>query len=264
MLIADNIKVRIGTNTLLNKVSITIKPGELVAVLGPNGAGKSTLLKALSGERKPEHGSITLNQRPLQQWSSRELAYMRAVLPQESHLSFAFSVQDVVLFGRLPHCQGRMGGISRHDVSIAKLMMEKMGVSHMAQRDFTQLSGGEKSRVQLARVFAQIWEPWQDLPRYLMLDEPTAALDLPHQHYLLQAAKELCRDQAVGIVAILHDVNLAAQYADRIVYLKQGHALASGNVRSMLTADYIKSCFGIPNIVIDHPLTGVPVMLPAL
>lgn len=258
MLEAKQISLVIGGTTLLDQVSLQVVPGQLLAVLGPNGAGKSSLLKTLAGELTPSSGQIVLQHQRLQDWSRMDVGRLRAVLPQQAHIAFAMTVIDVVTYGRFPHCQGIF---SAHDKQIAHAMLRKMDVAHLAGRDFNSLSGGEKNRVQLARVFAQIDCADAHQARYLLLDEPTAALDLPHQHHLLQQARLLAQNSHVGVLIILHDINLAARYAHRIAYLRNGRKLDEGPVAAMMDADKIFACFGIKNMIIKHPVQGWPMMI---
>lgn len=267
MLIANNVHLVRARKPLLQQVSLTLQPGQVVAVLGPNGAGKSTLLRTLAGEVRPTLGIVSLLGKPLSSWSAGLLARQRAVLPQASLLSFPMAAREVVLYGRYPHCQA---GFSRADRDIAEQMLDRMGVAHLAELDFTHLSGGEKSRVQLARVFAQIHiarstDAHADAalpPRFLLFDEPTAALDLPHQHHLLQQARALAEEDNVGVMVILHDINLAAAYADRMVLMRAGMKLAEGNVGEIMQPEMIARCFQFESMIMPHPVSGQPVMLP--
>jgi iron complex transport system ATP-binding protein len=235
-----------------------VKPGEVVAVTGPNGAGKSTLLKVLTGELKPTSGTVFMQERALSLWPLRERARLRAVLPQDFMLSFPFMALEVVLMGRSPHGHGE----SRRDYDIAYQALALTGVGNLAGRLYPTLSGGERQRVQLARVLAQIWEaPVDGRSRYLLLDEPTASLDLSHQHATLRIARDFAR-QGAGVLAVLHDLNLAAQYADRIVILQAGRMLADGPPLQVLQPELIDRAFAMPVMVIPHPLQNCPLVVP--
>ncbi len=219
------VSVRAGASTLLQRVDLSLAPGEVGAILGPNGAGKSTLLSVLAGLRAPDEGEVWLDGRAVVPAAVRHLARHRAVLPQETIVAFDFRVQEVVELGRYPHVQAP----SRHEREIVQAAMQATGVAALAQRPVGSLSGGERARVQLARVMAQIWEPRADgAPRWLMLDEPTAALDLRHQHDALHTVRRWAREQGVGVVAVLHDLTLALRYADRAWVLDGGSLQASG------------------------------------
>ena len=269
MLRAADLTFSAAGRALVRDVSLNAAPGEFVAILGPNGAGKTTLLKLLSGESAPHAGTVELNGRALGRWRHAELARMRAVLPQESKLAFSFSVIEVALFGRYPH---RAGALNREDREIARQALAATDCLHLMQRDFTTLSGGEKARVQLARVLAQLWEPCaieergatRVLPRCLLLDEPTAALDLAHQHATLAAARRFARAHGdVAVIAVLHDLNLAAQYADRLIMMREGVVAAMGSPTAVLKADTIEAVFGLPVRVLRHPDTDLPLIAAA-
>ncbi|MGE9294524.1 MAG: ATP-binding cassette domain-containing protein, partial [Puniceicoccales bacterium] len=179
MLEARQLTFSYGKHAVLDGVSLSLQPGKLVALLGTNGAGKSTLLKILTGELTPRKGEILLENKALHDWHTRDLAQVRAVLPQEPRLAFNFTVRDVVLMGRTPHVQR---GETLRDREICQLALRRVDLQDFENRYYLELSGGERQRVHLARVLAQIWEPQEQCPRYLLMDEPVAGLDLAHQH----------------------------------------------------------------------------------
>lgn len=262
MLVAENLSVTIGRKKVLADISVQIKPGELVAVIGANGAGKSTLLKCLCGEISPTSGEVVMNGKKLDHWPLTERATTCAVLPQNSDLSFPFSVLDVVLIGRSPHNQA---GRDNADRCIAQQVLELIGMTAFKERIYTTLSGGERQRVQYARILAQIWEPLTAHPHYLLLDEPTAALDLSCQHDCLRIASRLAKNQGVGVLAILHDLNLAALYADRIVVLQSGVLIAADAPTIVLNKELIQRVFNYPVEVSDHPqFKHRPLVIPML
>lgn len=239
---ADDIGVRVGGAQLLDGVSLRLSPGEVGAVLGPNGAGKSTLLSALAGLRLPDVGQVVLGGRPLPSLAAATLALERAVLPQDTGVAFDFSVRDVVELGRYPH---RMAP-ARNEAGIVQAAMALTGVGHLAGRALNSLSGGERARAQLARVLAQIWHPLPDgRPRWLLLDEPTAALDLRHQHATMATVRRWARGQGVGVLAVLHDPNLALRYADRVWVLDGGRLQASGTPAQTLTPALLQRVWGV-------------------
>ena len=259
MLQALDVSVRLGGKSILQAVSLSLQAGELLAVLGPNGAGKSTLLRVLTGALAPQVGLAALDDRPLQSWNSRELARRRAVLPQSSPLAFGFRAFEVVLLGREPH-----SGLSarEEDLEIAEAAMREADVIHLAERSYATLSGGEQQRVQLARVLSQVWPGGRDASlRFLLLDEPTSSLDLAHQHAILRLARGWSRAGA-GVLAVLHDLNLAAMYADRVCILKVGRLEAEGRPDDVFTADRIRACFDLEVVVSRHPLRDCPYVLP--
>lgn len=242
---------------LLDGVNLTVNPGEVLVVVGANGAGKSTLLRCLAGELTPTRGEVRLNGQSLVQWPLRELARRRAVLPQSSPLNFPFTVLEVALMGRIPH-----GGPATRDVPAAMEALTLAEVAHLAGRRYTTLSGGERQRVQLARILTQLWEPARE-PRYLLLDEPTASLDLAHQHTTLALARHWST-RGTGVLVILHDLNLAAQYADRVAVLQHGRLLAVDHPRAVLEPVLIEQAFGLPVQVIPHPVLDCPLIVPTL
>jgi iron complex transport system ATP-binding protein len=239
MLIARELGFHRGPRQILSGVAVTLSPGRLTVLLGPNGAGKSTLLKLLAGELTPSVGGVELDGRRLGRWTPGDLARRRAVLPQESRLAFAFPVRDVVMMGRMPHARR---GESPRDEEICTLALTRTGAGDLADRLYPALSGGEQQRVQLARVLAQVWEPQTGVDRLLLLDEPTANLDLAHQHSALSLAREWARAGA-AVLAVLHDLNLALTYADDAWVLDHGQLVAAGPIQEVLTKELIASVF---------------------
>ena len=259
MIEARNVHVEIGDKSLLKGVSILLKPGEVVAVLGPNGAGKSTLLKVLCGDIIPTSGTVYMCGRNLSAWSRKDRARTRAVLPQSSALNFPFTCIDLVLMGRSPH-QNR--DFTKLDYEIAKDALKAAGVTHLSDRLYTTLSGGESQRVHLARVLAQIWQPKGDSPRFLLLDEPTSNLDIAFQHQTLSVVRDFSKHN-VGILLVLHDLNLAAQYAQQIVLLKDGIiAVSVGSPAEVLNSEVIESVYKMKFSVMRHPHMDCPLVLP--
>lgn len=259
MLRVENIEVRLGPTRALNGVSMSARPGEVVAVLGPNGSGKSTLMRVMSGELAPQQGRVLQDDRPLNAWPRRALAARRAVLPQSTAISFPFRALQVVLLGRSPHA----GASSQvDDLEIATLAMRETEVTHLADRVYPSLSGGEQQRVQMARVLAQIWPAEAgEGNRYLLLDEPTSSLDIAHQHTALATARRFA-GRGMGVVVVLHDLNLAAIYADRLCVLKAGRLLHDGAPWQVLTPDIVKSVFDLSVTPTRHPTRGWLQLLP--
>lgn len=254
MLRLDHATVRIGASTLVDDLSLSIRPGEVVAIVGPNGAGKTTTLRLLAGESAPSDGRVLLDDQPLDAHEPGDLARRRAVLPQQSALAFGFSALDVVLLGRTPHRTTRAA-----DLDAAARAMELAGVLDLAAQRYPTLSGGEKQRVHLARTLAQLDGAEGD--RYLLLDEPTSALDLAHQHAVLRVAQRLA-SSGVGVLTVLHDLNLAAQYADRIAVLADGQLVALGSAESVLTPTIVQCAFGISVVVTQNPCAACPLVVP--
>lgn len=243
MLRALNVSYRVGNAELLREASLTITPGRVHALLGPNGAGKSTLLKILAGDLRSQGGSVELDDRELATWSALERARRRAVLPQHDSLRFGFTAEEVVALGRLP-C---LPTSPTRESEIVGDALAAAGVAHLRQRIYPTLSGGERSRVQFARVMAQLWEGG-DHGRHLLLDEPTASLDLAHQHDCLRAARKFAASGA-GVLVVLHDPNLALSYSDDATVLRDGRVLASGATAATLTGEILSSAYGIPVLI---------------
>lgn len=251
MLRADNLCVERGGKVVLSNINLSLQPGEMLGVLGPNGAGKSTLLSALCGELKTSQ--VWLDDKLLERWSAPQRAQRLAVLPQSSTLSFAFKVQDVVALGRLPHDSGQ-----QRDVEIIQAALEAVDATHLFDRSYLALSGGERQRVHLARVLAQLW-PGEG-GQSLLLDEPTSMLDPLHQHTTLQAVRQLA-NRGGAVMVILHDLNLAARYCDRILLLESGLSVALGTPQSVLVPDTLKAVFGLEVLVQAHPERGHPLII---
>jgi iron complex transport system ATP-binding protein len=251
-----------GLRAIVDGISLTVRAGELLFVLGENGAGKSTLLRLLAGDIAPDRGSIALHGRPLSTWSALAQARERAVLPQQTSLAFAFTALEVVLLGRSPHDGGRPG---TRDRAIAREALRRTDALQFADRAFPTLSGGERARVMLARVFAQVMRddeaPAEARPRALLLDEPSVALDIAHQHAAFGAIRRLADEEGVAVVAVLHDLNLAAAFADRVALLKSGRLLAIGSVDDTLTEAALTECFSVRIGRVRHPLRDVPLLV---
>jgi iron complex transport system ATP-binding protein len=258
MLRLSDITVRIGDATLIAGVSAEVRPGRLTAVVGPNGAGKTTLLRAASGELAPSAGTVRLDDRRLPTVPEQAQARRRAVLPQASRLHFAFSVLEVVIMGRTPHVNGREGP---SDWAIAERALDAVEMGGFVDRDFPTLSGGEQQRVHLARALAQVWTAPDDGNRYLLLDEPTASLDLAHQQNVLRTARAFA-DEGAGVLAILHDLNLAAQFADHVVVMAEGQVHTQGAPEAVFTPPCIHNVFGWPVCVLVHPTQSCPLIVP--
>jgi iron complex transport system ATP-binding protein len=246
-----------GGRSLLDAVSLTVDAGELLVVLGENGAGKSTLLRLLAGDFEPDRGSVLLNGRSLAAWSDLEQARQRAVLPQQTAVAFDFTALEVVLLGRSPHNGGRPGA---RDREIALDALSRFDASQFAERRYPTLSGGERARVMLARAFAQVLQP-EGPPRALLLDEPSAALDVAHRHGAFDAILDLVRHERVAVVAVLHDLNLAAAFADRVALLKAGRLIAVGGVDETLGEAALSTCFSVPMKRLAHPTRDVPLFV---
>jgi len=253
MLQVEGLHLRRGSNEVLHDIHLQLHPGQVMGVLGPNGAGKSSLLGVLCGELVPGQGRVTLQGRPLADWAGQDRARRLAVLPQVSSLGFAFKVEEVVGLGRMPHDSGQV-----RDTEIVEQALRAADAWHLVGRSYLALSGGERQRVHLARVLAQLWPGEKGTT--LLLDEPTSMLDPLHQHTTLQAVRSFA-DRGAAVLVILHDLNLAARYCDRILLLEQGRCHALASPQAVLTPGALKAVFGIDVLVQAHPERGHPLII---
>ncbi len=255
MIHAHDVSVVRGRRHLLDHVSLRLEPGRFTVVIGPNGAGKSTLLKVLSGELVPDGGKVTYQDRPIRDLSAVALAAERAVLPQSTALSFPFTALEVVRMGAIAHGSLEPGKEARQ-------ALVRVGLAGFDGRSYNALSGGEQQRVQLARVLAQMPDPLSGgRPRAIFLDEPTASLDIGHQISVLELARDFAR-RGGAVLAILHDLNLAAEFADHLAVLHQGRLVAEGSVTATLTDQTVSAVYGITGAVGRVPTQGMPYVLP--
>jgi iron complex transport system ATP-binding protein len=245
------VRVTLGANRVLDGVDLVARAGEVVALVGPNGAGKSTLLGAFGGDLRPQSGDVLVDDRPLGSWSPTELALRRAVLPQQVNVTFPFTVTDVVQMGRAPWA--RTPGADVDDVAVRRALADA-DVAHLADRHVPSLSGGERARVALARVLAQATQ-------LLLLDEPTAALDVHHQELVLSIVRGRVA-AGDGAVVVLHDLGLAAAYADRVAVLADGRIVADGPPESVFTPELLSAVYHHEIDVVRHPGTGALLVLP--
>ncbi|WP_420835616.1 heme ABC transporter ATP-binding protein [Algoriphagus faecimaris] len=244
MLQASDIHFCIRQRPIVKQASLEVKPGEILAVLGPNGAGKSTLFKILSGETSCTGGKVNYNGISLKSLKTKQLASIRAVMPQHSSVNFPFTAQEVVELG-MPSNSKMLG--EKHLEEVLKLTQ----TFHLKDQSYQQLSGGEKQRIQLARVLLQIWEK-KPFPRYLLLDEPTSSLDIAQQHIVLKILKQL-KSQNIGVLIIIHDLNLAAHYADRVALIKDGLIAGIGSIKEVYTESLLSEVFDYPIQLIRQP-----------
>lgn len=251
MIKVEGLSFRVGGKALVASANMGVGEGEVVALLGPNGAGKSTLLKLLCGQLSPSEGRVLFEGKPLTDWDPRELARRRAVLPQSSTVPFDFTALEIVLLGRSPH-----GDASRCE-QMAGEAMAQTECAHLAERIVTTLSGGEMQRVQLARVLVQIDMATKGSRRCLMLDEPISNLDPAHQHSALRLVARSA-SQGVGVLVVLHDLNLAAQYADRLLLMKEGRIVGEGTPDEVMTEKQIGAVFNLRAKVVRNPTCDAP------
>lgn len=239
---------------VLRDVSIDVQRGSIVGLLGPNGSGKTTLLRVLAGILPPRTGRVLIDDRPIERLTRRELARRIAVVPQETHSTFDFSVMDIVLMGRYPHL-GAFELEQAEDQEIAREALAATGTTGLESRPFSSLSGGEKQRVVIASALAQASE-------MLLLDEPTTALDLAYQFEIAALLRRLNAERGATMIVSTHDLNLAAAVCDRIVLLKDGAVIAQGPTDETLTAESIRRLYDIDADVQFHPRAGHLTVVP--
>lgn len=257
MITVRALSASLGQASILHDISFSALPGCVTAIAGPSGSGKTTLLKALSGEIS-HRGEITLNGRPLKSLSARAQAALRGVLPQSSTLAFPFAVSEVVALGLTAG-----GTLLRGDhVGLISRALEQVGLGGFSERSYLELSGGEQQRVQLARVLCQISEPVVDeQPRWLYLDEPVSSLDIHHQLTIMQLAKDFAQ-RGGGVIAVMHDLNLTALFADRLIFMKAGRLVAEGLLAEVMTDRLLQQVFNCGLKVNRVPANDVPFVLP--
>ena len=242
MLVATHIGFLVDKKPLLHNITASFEPGKLHLILGPNGAGKSTLIKLLSGELVSKEGSIKLSEKKIEHYSLSELATKRAVLSQNVELSFPLKVHEVVMMGRYPHFESRP---SQLDEEVCKDAMNFFDITSFSKREYLTLSGGEKQRVHFARVLAQISHTQKVECRYLFLDEPLTFLDVQYQFQFMRLLKKLLKQQPLVIIGVVHDLNLAAKFADQLLLLHKGKLLVSGCAEKVLTSQHIETAYGL-------------------
>ena len=254
LLEAQAISMVVGGATLVDGIDLRIKAGEMVAIVGPNGAGKSTLLRMLSGDLRPTRGQIRLKQREIHAYPPRQLAHHRAMLSQHVNVTFPFTVEEIVHMGA-----GESGRAAAQRLVDAAL--GEVGLTHFSHRQLPTLSGGEQQRAHFARVLVQLTcGEAQHGPGLLLLDEPTSSLDMRHQIDLVETARQRAQN-GTAVIAVLHDLNLAMRFADRIVLLHRGKLAVDGGRAEAITAETIRRIFEV-DVTIDYTDQGVPFLLP--
>ena len=257
MLEAANITFRVGTRELLSDVSVAFDGGKLSLIIGPNGAGKSTLIKVLARFLRPQEGVVVYDGVDVSDEAEAALAKRRAVLSQAVEVAFPLSVREVVMMGRYPHFGGSPGPV---DEEIVDELVDLFEVREFVDRDYLTLSGGERQRVNFARVLAQLWQSGHAKStacRYLFLDEPLTFLDIHHQIAFMKKVREFASSRDVVTVGVVHDLNLAARFADELVLLDHGRVSANGKPDEVLTAERIRDIFGVQATFVPLPQTGV-------
>ena len=256
MLKIKDLSVYYGTRQILRDVELEVRSGEVVALIGPNGAGKSTLIRSISGVVPLRAGSIEVNDMNVTSLSSMERARQIAVVPQAVSMPPAFTVWETVLLGRTPYLNF-LGQVSEKDEALARLALEQVDALHLIESRMDEISGGEQQRVLLARALTQ------DTP-ILLMDEPTAHLDLRHQIDLLKLIKKQAREKDLTVLIALHDLNLASLFADRIAVVENGLLCVAGTPGETLTPEILSSVYHMQVYVIAHPETGAPLIAPGV
>jgi len=243
-----------GQKPLLEELRFSLSAGEFLVVLGPNGVGKSSLLQCLAGQKTPSlkvKGKLQLKGKDLAQYSLSEMAKFRAVMSQSLHLPFPLKVQEFMSLG---HAQQKAPLSDERALDL----LAQLGLKGYEDRLWQQLSGGERQRLQLARLLWQLEEAIEQKEALLLLDEPLAALDIAHQQQLMQLVAQLCKEQQLGALAILHDINIAAQYADRLLLLAPGQQWALGPPEEVLTQEALKAMYQVETFIEKHPIHHCP------
>jgi iron complex transport system ATP-binding protein len=249
----DNVSLGYSKRTVLHNISLEAKPGEMLGIIGPNGSGKSTLIKGITRLLQPNSGKIFLDGKDIASIRRQKLAQLVAVVPQNPTLPELFTALEVVLMGRTPHL-GLLRYEGEKDLITVQKAMEATRTLDFAERRIGELSGGERQRLTIARALAQE-------PKIILMDEPTANLDINYQIETLDLARQLCREQDLIVVVTLHDLNLASQYCDRLVMLSDGKVYCQGIPKAVLNAETIKEVYGAKVYVYPHPINGLPATL---
>jgi iron complex transport system ATP-binding protein len=253
---AQSLTINYGSRVAVENVSLSLNSNEVTAVIGPNGAGKSTLLQTLNGHVQPKVGSVLLDGAPLEKFNRRTIGRRIAVVAQEAELRFPITVLEFVLGGRYAWAtNAAWGWETENDLRVAEAVLVETELTELSGRLMNQLSGGERQRAVLARALATE-------ATNLLLDEPTANLDLSHQSTLLAVVRRRCTGLGVAALVVTHDINLAAQFADKVLLMKDGKTIQMGQPHDVLMPNLLEQVFGVKVLVDAHPLTGVPRVTP--
>lgn len=242
-----------GARSIVDRLDCTFAGNAIYGIIGPNGAGKSTLLQLIAGVRKPSSGQVLLEQRPIGELPRRQLAQRIAVLQQGGLPTLGFTVKEVVAMGRFPY-QNWLGSERSDATALIDEAIEATGLTHLANRTLEQLSGGERQRAALAKVFVQ-------QPDILLLDEPTTYLDIGYQQMIMELVKQWQRKQQLLVIAVMHDLNIAALYCDQLLALRGGSIIAAGTAEQVLIPEHIASLYEVEALMVNHPQQNVPQLL---
>ncbi len=251
---AAGLNLHYGDKHVLKDLSVEVGAGEFFIIIGPNGSGKTTLIRILAGLEKAESGEVEIFGRSLSSYERKSFSRIVAVVPQHVPVDFPFTVAETVLMGRTPHL-GLMGIEAKKDHEIAEQAMAFTDVLHLAGRSLDKLSGGERQRVIIARAICQE-------PEIILLDEPTAALDPAHQINIMNLMERFRQGKKTTVIMISHDLNLASMYGDRLLLLKEGEIVKTGEPQAVLTKDILETSYGCSMLIDDNPLGGMPRILP--
>lgn len=255
MLKASSVSFHIKDKYLVNDINVNFGEGQFTVIMGQNGAGKSTLLKILANSLKSSTGDVEFNSTNIKDFHALQLAKLRAVLSQHYDITFPITVDDIIIMGRYPHFKN----VPTHeDIKICEEVMEMLNIDNLKGREYDTLSGGEAQKVQMARVLAQIWE--KETTKILFLDEPVSNLDMKYQNQILSMAKRISRENCI-VIAVLHDINLSINYADRIVFMKDGLIKYTLNDLKELTEEIIFDIFNVKAKIINNPFTDKPLVI---
>lgn len=251
-----NIEFGYGKKAILKDISFSVEKGEFISIIGPNGSGKSTLLKTLNNIYTPRKGKIYLNDENIQNLKRVEIAKMVSLVPQETYIDYEFTVKDIVSMGRHPY-KGRFKKENLEDKSIIDEALKLTHTEYIKDRLITEISGGERQRVIIAKALAQ-------KSSIILLDEPTSSLDINHQIEILNLLKDLNRDKETTVIAVLHDINLAARYSDRIIFLDHGRVISKGTPSDVITKENINKAYDMEVYLERNKYTNSPYLIPII
>jgi len=242
-----------GDRQILSDISLTIKRGCFYSIIGPNGSGKTTLLRNIAKSLEPKSGSVFVENSDVTKLSSRSMAKRLSVVPQNTNIEFEFTVTDIVLMGRSPYI-GRFESESSQDIEIAESAMRATNTWHLKDKRITEISGGERQRVIVARALAQD-------TGIMLLDEPVSQLDIHHQIEIMETIQKLIKNRKITAVSVMHDLNLAAQYSDHIILIDEGRIVCQGRAHEVITEENIKRVYKLDSYIMDNPVTGKPYII---
>lgn len=249
----QNLKWKFGDRLILKDINLTIKKGYFYSIIGPNGSGKTTLLRNIAKSLEPKPKTVFVDNVDITRLSRRDMAKRLSVVPQNTNIEFEFTVMDIVLMGRSPYI-GRFLAEGRKDLEIAERAMKSTNTWHLKDKPITQISGGERQRVIVARALAQDTD-------IMLLDEPVSQLDIHHQIELMETIQGLIKDRKITVISVMHDLNLAAQYSDYIILMNEGKVVCQGMPGDVITEENIRRVYKLDSYIMDNPVTGKPFIM---